>query len=300
MEKQELMPVVCVMNPDDIYWMKEHHEMSRYSDILLTPYEVREIEETRHVVFPKIRENVVFMLDPIEGKYIERTESTDADIVEKRINAIIVIVSLLGGKNFIVLSERKSIINSKKQIDVDVKVDVTQKVKVDSKTEVDLSKGLSGETRITATAEFEGVYSERNYYKAVALAQQYGLLEDPTINNFLLTRHPDNPNPCKRQIYEVNTCKDLKENLKVAEDLKVKIMNAVNVNVDVNVQTSHDERYLEVFKFEVEFGPVVKETSDEPSCADRIEKKKKSNKLLFWVMGGAIVALVIGLVLALI
>ena len=301
MNSQQLKPVVCVMNPDDIYWMENHGEISKYSGNIITPYEAKAIEESQNVQFPEIRENVIFMLDPLEGnKYIERTESSDADIVEKRINAIIVIVSLLGGKNFKIKSERQLMLNDKKQVGVDVKVNVLKKVKLDSDTEVDLSKVLSGENRIVATAKFEGIYSDKNYYKAVALAQQYGLVNDPTINTFLSTRHPDNPNPCLSQTYMVNTCKDLKENLKVAEALKVDVKKALNVNVDVNVNTSHDERYVESFEFEVEFGPVVRETPTPPLLQIKnTDSGKKSRKWLYWVIGGVAVALAAGLIIAL-
>lgn len=302
-KEQELKPVVCVMNPDDIHWMKENFETSNYSDCLLTPYQVQELSKTRNVKFPAIRENAIFMLDPLEGrKYYERSESTDADIVEKRINAIIVIVSLLGGKEFRVLSDRKSLLNKGKQVTADAKLDISKKVKIDSNTEVDLSKGLSDETTITAKATFEGVYTEKNYYKAVALAEQYALLDDPTIKNFLTTRHPDNPNSCIRQAYQVSTCKDLKENLKVAEKLKVDVKDAVNVEINVNVNTSHDERYIEIFEFEVEFGPVVRETTMGPSHLDQInvsDSEKKFPKWIFWIMGGVIAALTTGLLIVL-
>ena len=95
-------------------------------------------------------------------------------------------------------------------------------------------------------------------------------------------RRPDHCNALHKKKYRVSTCKDLKENLEIANDLKVNVMKAVKVNIDVNVNTSHDERYLEVFEFKVEFGPV-----------------KKSRKWLFWILSGAIAALAAGLLIAL-
>ena len=301
MNRQQLKPVVCVLNPDDIYWVRENGD-TRCSGNLLTPYEAKDLEENQDVEFPEIKENVVFMLDPLEGnKYIVRTESTDADIVEKRINAIELIVSLLGGVKYKAISERKA--NSNKDTHVGVGVDVKvkgDKVGVNSDTNVDKSSSELGEKTVTAVAEFKGEYSESNYYLAVATAEQYGLSDDPAIMSLLKTRHPDNPNYITSKTYKVNTCKDLKENLKVAEDLKVGVMKAVNVDVNVNVETSRDERYIEIFEFEAEFAPVVKD----PEWKRRRRKNKeskveKSNKWLIWVMGGIIVALAAGLVIAL-
>ena len=300
MNRQQLKPVVCVLNPDDIYWMREHGD-SKYLGNLLTPYEAKNLEQTQNVEFPEIKENVVFMLDPLEGnKYIVRTESTDADIVEKRINAIGLIVSLLGGINYRVISERKGNSDKETHVGVGVNVKVKSKVDVDSNTNVDKVASSSEEKNITAIAEFNGKYSEDNYYVAVATAQQYGLSDDPKIEFLLKMRHPDNPNFIIKDKYEVNTCKDLKENLKVAEALKTNVMNAVKVDVDVNVETSHDERYMESFEFEAEFAPVVKD----PEWKRRQRKNKegkaeKSNRWLFWVMGGIIVALAAGLIIAL-
>ena len=302
MKEQQLKPVVCIMNPDDIYWMKEKKEMSKFSSSFLSPYEAKEMETTQGVVFPEIRENVIFMLDPtVKNRYIIRTESSDADIVEKRINAIEVIVSLLGGKNFTAISERKADKNKETQVEVKVNVD-TPKVGVGNDTKVRTNSSQSGEISIVATAEFKGEYSEDNYFKAVAIAKQYGLFDEPTISGLLMTRHPDNCNEIIKKKYRVSTCKDLKENLEVAEDLKVNVMKAVNVDVDVNVNTSHDERYMEVFEFEVEFGSVK---ADPIARKKRMEgrlvetKERKPNKWLIWVMGSIIVALAAGLVIAL-
>ena len=307
MKDQQLKPVVCVMNPDDIYWMKEKKDMSKFSDSFLTPYEARELETTQGIGFPGIRENVVFMLDPIaRNRYIIRTESTDADIVEKRINAIEVIVSLLGGKNFSAISERRTDVS--KETQVEVKVDVgTRKVGVDNDTRVEKNTAQSGSITIIATAEFKGEYSEENYFKAKAIAEQYGLIEDPTISSLLLTRHPDNCNEIIKKRYRVSTCKDLMDNLKVSNELKVNVLSAVNVDIDVNVNTSHDDRYMEAFEFEVEFGPVIPDpiaqkkrkeiqVIDQP---DEINDNKSKNWII-WAMGATIVALAVGLVMALV
>lgn len=279
MNKQQLKPVVCIMNPDDIYWIKEHSNMIKLADNLMTPYEAQKLVE-QGVEFPVIRDNVVFTLNPLEEcKYIERTESTDTDIIEKRINAIEVIISYLGGKHFKAISKRKSEKSKDTQVGVKIKVE-TPKVDVDSTTDVKNQSSLQDETEVFVSADFKGEYSVGNYKIAVATAQQYGLDNDSEIQKLLKLRHPSNCNAVQRQTYRVNTCKDLKDNLKVAEDLKVGVMKAVKVGVEANVNTSSDERFSEFFEFEVAFG-------------------EKNNKWLFWVMGGAIVALAAGLLIAL-
>ncbi|MBR6091590.1 MAG: hypothetical protein IKQ09_02090 [Bacteroidales bacterium] len=299
MKEQQLKPVVCVMNPDDIYWIKEKKELSKFSGSFLSPYEAKEMETTQGVEFPEIRENVIFMLDPtVKNRYIIRTESSDAYIVERRINAIEVIVSLLGGKNFKVISERKA--NKSNGTQVEVKVNVgTPKVGVNNNTKVGTNTIQNGEITIVATAEFKGEYSEENYFKAEAIAKQYGLFNEPTISSLLMTRHPDNCNEILKKTYSVNTCKDLKENLEVAEDLKVNVMNAVKVDVDVNVKTSHDERYIEAFEFEVEFGPVKADPraqQERKKGTTGCKKEHNLSKWLIWIMGATIIALASGLI----
>lgn len=302
MNKQQLKPVVCIMNPDDIYWIKEHSNMLKLADNLLTPYEAKKLIE-QGVAFPVIRDNVVFTLNPLEeGRYIERTESTDADIIEKRINAIEVIVSFLGGKRFKAISKRKTEKGRDTQVGVKIKVE-TPKVDVDSNTDIECQSSLMDETEMFVSADFEGEYSIENYKIAVATAKQYGLDNDSEIQKLLKLRHPSNCNAVRRQTYRVNTCKDLKDNLKIAEDLKVGVMKAVNVGVEANVNTSSDERYSEYFEFEVEFGSVrksQKETGENLINSGASKSvHEKSYKWLFWVMGGAIVALAVGLIIAL-
>ena len=276
MNKQQLKPVVCIMNPDDIYWIREHSNI-KLAENLLTPYEAQELVE-QGVSFPVFKDNVIFMINPLEeGKYIERTESTDEDIIEKRINAIEVIVSYLGGKRFKAISKRKKEKGRSTQVGVNVKVE-TSKVDINSQTEVEKKTGSTDGTEIFVSADFEGEYSVENYYIAEAIAKQYGLDNDSEIQKLLKLRHPSNCNTVRRQTYRVNTCKDLKDNLKVAEELKVGVLKAVNVGVEANVNTSSDERYIEVFEFEVEFGPV--------------------KKWIFWILGGVIAALTVGLIIA--
>lgn len=280
MNNPQLKSVVCIMNPDDIYWMKEQSNMSKFADNLITPYEARELVK-QGVQFPVIRDNVVYMLNPLdEKKYIVRTESTDADIVEKRIKAIEVIISYLGGKHFKAISNRKTEKGKDTQVGVKLKVE-TPKVDVGSNTDIEKNSSLSDETEIYVSADFKGEYSEQNYRIAEATAKQYGLDNDNEIQKLLKLRHPLHCNPVLRQTYKVNTCKDLKENLKIAEDFCVGVMKAVNVDVEANIKTSSDERYSEVFEFEVEFG----------------DQTKKN--WLIWVMGAAIVALAAGLLIAL-
>jgi len=281
MDKQKLKPVVCILNPDDIHWMQEKRtDPSNSSVNLLTPYQAKELEEKQHVVFPEIRENKVFMLDPLgENKYIFRTPETDAKIVAKRINAIMVIVALLGGKNFQAISLQNSTQNVESQVGVDVKLKVP-KVGVNSNTNYNRKTSKQAEKKRHIIAEFNGKYSKSNYRLAVKVAEQYGLSDDPTISDLLITRRPNSENYTIRKEYEVNTCEDLKENLKIAGDLMVDIRNAVNVDVKVDVTTSQDGQYIDNFKFTAEFVPIKK-------------------RWIMWAIGGAIAVLAAALVIAL-
>ena len=249
---------------------------------MITPYEAQKLVE-EGVTFPAIKDNVVFMLNPLEeSTYIERTESSDADIVEKRINAIMVILSYLGGKRFKAISKRN--INKGKDSQVGVKVKVeTPKVDVDSSTDVHKEQALTDETEILVKADWDGIYSVQNYKIAEATAKQYGFDNDNEIQTLLKLRHPSNPNIINKKTYRINTCKDLKDNLKVAENLKVGVSKVVNVGIEANVKTSSDERYSEVFEFEVEFGNT---------------ESKQTHKWLYWIVGG-IVIIAAGLTIAL-
>lgn len=282
MDEQQLKPVVCILNPDDIYWIQEKQtNLPNPSVNLLTPYQAKELRGSQGVVFPEIRENKVFMLDPfVEKRYIVRTESTDADIVEKRINAIEVIVSLLGGTKFKAISARKSDLDNETHIGAGVNVKVNDAIfGISADTKVDKDSKEYKEKCVTVMAEFKGKYSKKNYYLAKEVAKQYGLSDDPKIMSLLETRNPDNPNYIKKKTYRVNTSSDLKRNLGVAGRLKTAVKNTVKVDLDVNVETSHDERYMDSFEFEVEFSPI-----------------KRWIKL---AIGGAITALAAALVIAL-
>lgn len=301
MNEKQLKPVVCIMNPDDIYWMQNKGELPKNADCIITPYQAKELEKEQNIVFPAIRENAIFMLDPIaKDKYIERNTSTDAATIDRRINAIMVIVSCLGGKEFKAVSNRSSSLNQQTVVDVGVDLHVP-KVDNNSSTRVNNGKTEDKEQTLYVSASFSGVYSKKGYEQAEAIAIEYGLRNDPVIDSLLKMRHPDHPNKINKDTYRISTSEDLKKNLEVAEELKLKIGKAMNIDIDVDVSTSREESNLETFEFEVEFGSVENENNPtegqlNPPLAPQIsDKPKKSLNWLFWVLGGVIAALAAGL-----
>ena len=82
----ELQPVICVLNPDDVYYLK-NREHSALVENCKTPAEVRQIQQ-QGLVFPKIEENVVYMRNPLkQSEYIIRNQQRDLSIIEERIRS---------------------------------------------------------------------------------------------------------------------------------------------------------------------------------------------------------------------
>lgn len=193
-EKQSNPAVVCIMNPDDRIQLEGK---SQDLSCCVTPYEVAKWINSG-CKFPSVRENIIYMQNPLEcDEYVYRTEETDEVVVKKRINAIETIVSLLGGKSYKVLSEIENVIKNDNDVSVDVDVKFFNS-EINANTDVKKGIGTNDKEIIEVTAEWDGVYTKENYYKAEAVAKQYGLIDDPLIKSLLDQRHPRNPNFIKK------------------------------------------------------------------------------------------------------
>ena len=262
MKPEKLQPVVCILNPDDVYYLRER-EKSNNVESYITPYEAIELQK-ENVVFPNIRENIVYMLNPLREKtYIYRTESTDEDIVAQRIANIEIIVSLLGGKNYKVHSHLQAQTNTNTDVDVKTHTDVKAGVDVVANASIGNAKSGKYNQEYESSAKWPGTYTREGYNRARLIAEQSGLLEDANINALLSQRSPENnPNPIQSKIYHVHTCSDLARNVNVATQIDTEVKNKVGVNIDVNVKTSKSVSEEETFDFEVEFGPLVSAISN--------------------------------------
>ena len=295
MKTEKLQPVVCILNPDDVYYLRER-EKSNNVENYITPYEAIELQK-ENVVFPSIRENVVYMLNPMEEKtYIYRTESTDEEIVAQRIAKIEIIVSLLGGKNYKVCSHQQTQANIDTNVNVKTHTDVKAGVDVVANTDIKHTKSTNASQEYESSAQWPGTYTREGYNRARLIAAQSGLLEDPQINSLLIQRSPDNnPNPLINQTYHIHTCSDLARNIDVAAQLNTEVKHKVGVDVDVNVKTSKSVSEEKTFDFEAEFGPLL-DTSNS-------QKQPNPTKLPIWaifllsILGAGVVALLLILLL---
>ena len=120
MSTQDLKPALCILNPDDVYNLKNNHAEDSY--YCITPYEALEMQ-SRGITFPvepHLQEGLVLTREPHGRGYYYRTDETDCRVINERCLAIEAILSYLGGKEFR-YSETSSF-RSKHSADIDVEL----------------------------------------------------------------------------------------------------------------------------------------------------------------------------------
>lgn len=260
MSTQDLMPALCILNPDDVYNLKNYHAEDSY--YCITPYKALEMKSQgiSFPVEPHMQEGLVLTRESTGKGYYYRTDETDCRVINERCLAIEAILSYLGGKEFR-YSETSSF-RSKHSVDVDVAVGVKKGgIEVDNTTDVDIhtSQGETGDK--TVSAQWSGNYSHEGYLRAVELAKVNGLSTDPTIASLLEQRRPSHPNPITSQEYHVNVTADLDKNIHVLEDISANLKDKISGHLKVDVKTSRKVDQSSTVDFFVSFGPIPTEVS---------------------------------------
>lgn len=295
MDTQDLKPALCILNPDDVYNLRNNHAENSY--YCITPYEALELQSqgVSFPVDPHLQEGLVLTRKPRGLEYYFRTDETDCRVINERCLAIEAILSYLGGKEFR-YSESTSF-RSKHSADIGVEVGVKKSgVKVDNDTEVNThsDKGETGDKVVTA--QWSGKYTHDGYLRAVELAKVNGLIADPTIAALLEQRLPSHPNPIASQEYHVNVTADLDKSIHVLEDISANLQDKIGGHLKVDVNTSRKIDQSATVDFFVSFGPIPLEVSRK---ATRLSLRGKNRKWL-WFAIASVAIIAIGVVLMLV
>lgn len=261
-----LPSVICILNPDDAYYLKEYEQQPDidYKSIL-TPYDVQQMQ-IHGVDFSgvAIHENSILMRDCGQRKYIVRTPLTDSNSVEKRGHCVEQIVSYLGGIDFTWGESSIKDINGKVLVGVKegafAKEPGSRKVvSYDHSVGVDTGLDLKKKKQLQSSASFYGgKYTVEGYNRAVEIAKETGLYQSDDIRSLLEERNPNHPNPLKRKAYQVDVVSDLKANVDVATKMQASIGKILGANLDVNVDAAFRDGSSHSVVFEATFGPVEK------------------------------------------
>ncbi len=208
MEQKQQPTVLIVRNPDT----KKYLDDKRNDKTLGTPQEVKyitifDLEKYGNNILKQ--EDVCLTLNPITHQY-ELFKNQEKDVVEKRMFAIMTIVSLLGGFDFKYSLESKE--DVKNQSVNHIKVDIDIPATSLNMTADDNQQEQRGEKKSTTlTAQWTGRYTKESYRQAVIVAKTYGLDEDAQIKALLQQRHPEHPNQIQSQIYDVTLNSEFQE-----------------------------------------------------------------------------------------
>jgi len=282
MSTQDLKPALCILNPDDVYNLKNNHAEDSY--YCITPYEALEMQShgITFPVEPHLQEGLVLTREPHGRGYYYRTDETDCRVINERCLAIEAILSYLGGKEFR-YSETSSF-RCKHSADIDVELGGKKSgIEVDNTTGVNTHTNQGEKGDKSVTAQWSGNYTHEGYLRAVELAKVNGLITDPTIAALLEQRLPSHPNPIASQEYHVNVTADLDQSIHVLEDISANLQDKVGGHLKVDVNTSRKVDQSATVDFFVSFGPIPIEVSQKAiEDEKRLTPRGKDRKWL-WV-----------------
>ena len=100
MGKSNLKPVICILNPDDKYYLQKYSNCTDSLPYCVTIKDVRDLKN-RGVDIPDtyIKENTILTQLPGKNKYIFRKPEDENSMIESRIKTVGVILSYLGAKS---------------------------------------------------------------------------------------------------------------------------------------------------------------------------------------------------------
>ena len=299
MKESELKPAICVLNPDDVYNLRETHPEDSY--YCVTPHEALALQEqgVSLPTTPHLQEGLVLTKKSNGLGYYYRTDETDCRVINERCLAIEAILSYLGGKEF--RYSESSSFRSHRKVDVDVEAGFKKGgIEVDNTTNVntDVAQGASGDKVVGAI--WDGKYTKEGYVRAVALAKANGLDTDPAIAALLEQRSPQHPNAILLQEYHVNVTADLDKNVHVLEDIQANLKGKFRGNLKVDVQTSRKIDTTSTVDFYVSFDPIpVEEAKAAAEDERRLNGSQESHHRFNWVWPAIAIAALVAVVVLL-
>lgn len=291
---EELEDVVCVLNPDDIYYLQNYQSHAKKD--LVSPYDLQCWRENG-IQVPKVSEGSILIKHPFANSYVVLDDNKEEDIVLDRINKIEEILSYLGGTEFEVIHTCSRKYHIKKDTDFNAGVDVKSKSEDgdgnngNGKLGVNVGKESENnfETTHTDHTQWTGGYTPEGYREAMAIAVENKLDKDPVIKSILIQRNPEHPNPIALKEYSVDVKSDIIKRKKIAVDLEADInKELVNINASLGFSHNVDEKMSErtTHDFKVKFNPIERKVLP-------LENAEDKKSLLPWIICGVLGAIII-------
>ena len=298
----ELQPVICVLNPDDVYQIKNFGGESKYKPCIVTPYDVQRLKD-KGISFPSnIIEGTFLSLSPDQKSYYEQTSEQDIDIVRNRMLAIEYIVSYLGGKEFRLTAsseeEWSKIVGVNVEIGASVekgveapneaqknpgsKDNVGNKIIIGGKAGANVNKDQhsKSEQKSLSHAEWGGNFTAEGYNRAKEIAKENGIIDFEVIKYLLEMRNPMHPNPIKEQLYLVDLRSDLEKNIKVAGEIRsCAIFKSIQAGAHISCDVKNESKSSShtKFGFYATFGPIKHDTPEERMASTKGQPIFNSN-----------------------
>lgn len=286
----EAKPIICVLNPDDIYRINNSNNNSEaiagvapYRQNCVSPLDTASLTKAGYEFSNGVMENTVFCIDPTnKNRYIKRTIESDENAISWRIQILEEILSLIGGKNYRITHD----VRYKKENSLKVDSGIDMKYIGSEGTNsgnagcnVDKADDSSIDKHYSGAATWPGSYSPENYTKACAIAVSTGLDQDPNIHSILQQRAPDHVNALTTKEYEYKIMSDLHKRVETIAKLSAGLGEALGISMNADVNQSEAMQNEESFRFEVEFCPIpVQEIK-------QVELNNKKRKTVYVVLG---------------
>lgn len=319
MGKSDLKPVICILNPDDKYYLQRDSNCIDSLPYCVTINDVRDLKKQGVEISDNLcKENIILTQLPGQKKYIFRRPEDENSMIENRIKKIGDILSYLGAKSCVISFSSKSKADMDSHVGVGVDVDAKGKVGVkdssiekgvDVNAQVDVNKsyGVVSEKNLLSENQWPGSYSEEGYKRAKEIALESALDEDLGIISMLEQRNPCHPNPVLSNHYRVELYSSMKKSLEIATDIqtgvskslnlpKTSVSGSVNVGINVNVEKNEYAESHEIMDMQIEFGPFIPKKASAPDMRDATTlpqpagSNMSTGKLVAIILGAVVVA----------
>ena len=313
-----LKPVICVLNPDDIYYLQKYSNCPESLPYCATIQDVKNLKK-KGVDIPEAlcKENVILTQLPSQNKYVRRTPAEENNIIEYRIMAIGNILSYLGAKSCSIsyssstqtMDGLKTNTNLRGDFNANV-LGYGQGYNGNVKVGTDNNNQSIYEKSLLSENTWPGNYTEEGYKRAKEIAIEAGLEQDDGIKALLEQRNPYHPNPISTNHYRIELYSEMKKSLEIATSIQVGVSKSlnlpmgagasasVNVGLDVNVDKNEYAENHEIMDLSIEFGPYIPKNGSSVSMSKAVELPFSPVSYNNQMSTGKLIAIVVGAVVA--
>lgn len=318
----KLKPVICVLNPDDKYYLKQYSNCAESLPYCVTIQDVKNLQKNGIDIPDALcKENVILTQLPNQNKYIKRTPEDENNMIESRIKTIGNILSYIGAKSCSISYSSSNKAMKDVNVGVGAKVDVNAKVSdgidsvgqgvnVNANVKDHLNSQSLNEKSLLSENTWPGNYTEEGYKRAKEIAIEAGLDQDDGIKALLEQRNPYHPNPISTNHYRIELYSAMKKSLEIATSIQVGVSKSlnlpmgagastsVNVGLDVNVDKNEYAENHEIMDLSIEFGPYIPKNGSSVSMSKAVELPSSSVSNNNQMSTGKLIAIVVGAVVA--